>query len=218
MVSWESIDTVLLDMDGTLLDLRFDNRFWMDHLPEMYARQNGMELEKAKDRLFQAFTEKQGTLDWYCIDYWSERLQMDIPLLKQDLKHLIGPRPHAMEFLQALGESGKRRVLVTNAHPDSIEIKMLNSDLGNDLDRVLTSHDFGFPKEEQAFWQALRETEPFELANTLFIDDSKAVLESAHRFGIGFIRGILRPDSQGESRAGEHEFPMIDSFLDILPG
>ena len=27
MLAWDEIDTVLLDMDGTLLDLHFDNHF-----------------------------------------------------------------------------------------------------------------------------------------------------------------------------------------------
>ncbi|HBT55971.1 MAG TPA: haloacid dehalogenase, partial [Pseudomonas sp.] len=33
MLNWNAIDTVLLDMDGTLLDLHFDNHFWLEHMP-----------------------------------------------------------------------------------------------------------------------------------------------------------------------------------------
>ncbi len=36
MIDWDNIDTVLLDMDGTLLDLGFDNWFWQPHVPEQY--------------------------------------------------------------------------------------------------------------------------------------------------------------------------------------
>jgi FMN phosphatase YigB (HAD superfamily) len=45
---WEAIDTVLLDMDGTLLDLRFDNYFWMEFLPERYAERHGLTPEQAR--------------------------------------------------------------------------------------------------------------------------------------------------------------------------
>ncbi len=31
--AWSRIDVVCLDMDGTVLDLRFDNRFWLEMLP-----------------------------------------------------------------------------------------------------------------------------------------------------------------------------------------
>ena len=27
-IDWTQLDTILLDMDGTLLDLEFDNHFW----------------------------------------------------------------------------------------------------------------------------------------------------------------------------------------------
>ncbi|MDH3916294.1 MAG: haloacid dehalogenase, partial [Chromatiales bacterium] len=34
---WSTVDTVLLDMDGTLLDLRFDNYFWQELVPSRYG-------------------------------------------------------------------------------------------------------------------------------------------------------------------------------------
>ena len=37
MINWPQIDTVFLDMDGTLLDLHFDNHFWREHMPRRYA-------------------------------------------------------------------------------------------------------------------------------------------------------------------------------------
>ena len=39
---WPEIHTVLLDMDGTLLDLRFDNHFWRELVPERYAERHGL--------------------------------------------------------------------------------------------------------------------------------------------------------------------------------
>ena len=33
IIDWTRIDTILLDMDGTLLDLGFDNFFWREHVP-----------------------------------------------------------------------------------------------------------------------------------------------------------------------------------------
>ena len=42
---WENIETVLLDMDGTLLDLHFDNHFWLQHVPVCYAEKHGLSHE-----------------------------------------------------------------------------------------------------------------------------------------------------------------------------
>ena len=38
---WSRIDHVLLDLDGTLLDLDFDNHFWQTLVPACGARRVG---------------------------------------------------------------------------------------------------------------------------------------------------------------------------------
>ena len=47
-LNWNDIDTVLLDMDGTLLDRHFDDHFWLDHVPKRYADRYGMPLGTAR--------------------------------------------------------------------------------------------------------------------------------------------------------------------------
>src|SRR5690606_32097496 len=89
MVDWTKIDTVLLDMDGTLLDLYFDNYFWLEYLPVKYAAHHGCDIASATRFLTELSDSLHGTLDWYCIDYWTERLEMDVEALKLDVQHLI---------------------------------------------------------------------------------------------------------------------------------
>ncbi|MDA3785912.1 MAG: hypothetical protein PF568_03340 [Deltaproteobacteria bacterium] len=48
-IEWQKIDTVLLDMDGTLLDKHFDDYFWEEYVPEIYARQNKISILTAED-------------------------------------------------------------------------------------------------------------------------------------------------------------------------
>ncbi|MEJ2034453.1 MAG: hypothetical protein P8Y63_15790, partial [Deltaproteobacteria bacterium] len=54
-VNWGVIDTVLLDMDGTLLDKHFDDYFWLRFVPENYALKYGGSIEDAQDKLYAMF-------------------------------------------------------------------------------------------------------------------------------------------------------------------
>ncbi len=210
-IPWQHIETVFLDMDGTLLDLHFDNHFWQEHLPRRYAEKHGLSLEQAKARLVPRFRATEGTMDWYCLDYWSRTLDMDIVMLKEEVAHLIAIHPHVPPFLHALRRSGRRTVLVTNAHHKSLALKMKHTRLGEHLDAVICAHDLGLPKEAPKFWQRLQRIEPFTPAATLLIDDNLAALRSARAFGFRFLLALQTPDSRQPPRSTE-EFPAIRSF------
>ncbi len=216
LVDWDRIDTVLLDMDGTLLDLYFDNHFWLHHLPLVYARKNGLSDEHAKAELVSRFGREQGKLNWYCVDFWSAELDLDIGSIKHEIAELIRPRPGAMEFLQAIIDSGRRAWLVTNAHHKSLSLKLTRSPLSQYCERIICSHDFREPKESAAFWPALQARENFDAASALFIDDSESVLQAAHDFGIGQLLTIAQPDSQRSPRESL-QFPALNHFDDIMP-
>lgn len=212
---WQSIDTVLLDMDGTLLDLNFDNYFWLEHLPNRYAEQHGLESQHATDDLFRRFASKQGTLEWYCLDYWSRELQIDIVSLKREVAERIRARPKVKAFLRRLGELGKRRILITNAHPHSLQLKLSATRIEEQLDHIFSSHQFGWPKEHEDFWKKLRNEVNFDPQRTLFIDDSEVILESAQAFGIAHVLCVEQPDSELGPR-NNLRYPAIKHFSQIL--
>jgi len=216
MIDWNSIDTVLLDMDGTLLDLQFDNYFWMQHLPQVYAEKHQLSQADASAELHERFSGNQGTLDWYCLDHWSAQLGLDIPALKQELQHMVSLRPHVNEFLSRLHASHRDLVMVTNAHRKTLEIKMGQVDITGWFDRVVVSHDLAAPKEQQLFWQRLQELHPFDPQRTLLIDDTEQVLDSARDYGIAHLLTLLQPDSSRQKRI-DTRFPGIHHFDEIMP-
>jgi HAD superfamily hydrolase (TIGR01509 family) len=214
MIDWSQIDTVFLDMDGTLLDLHFDNHFWLEHVPRRYAESRGMDLELAREELMTRYRSVEGTLEWYCVDRWSRELGLDIALLKAEVDHLIAVHPHVMDFLEGLQRAGKRRVLVTNAHQKSIALKMERTPLRGHLERIVCSHDLGVAKENPDFWHRLRAIEPFDPQRTLFVDDSPTVLASASEYGFRWLLAILAPDStQPVRNAGE--LPAVRDFSEL---
>ena len=102
MVPWQDIDSVFLDMDGTLLDLHFDNFFWMQHLPRRYAQKHQISEEDSSLKLEKILSRDRGSLNWYSTDYWSEMLQIDVLELKHEVSHKVAIRPYCIDFLDAL--------------------------------------------------------------------------------------------------------------------
>ena len=216
MLDWGRIDSVLLDMDGTLLDLHFDNHFWQVYVPEKFAEQHGLSQTEAHDECFRRYNAKAGTLDWYCVDYWTEALNLDIALLKEELAHLIQIHPDVPEFLTGARAAGKRVVLVTNAHHKSLSLKMSRTGLAGYFDAIHSSHSFGIAKESPDFWAALRRVEPFDPARTLLADDSLPVLRSAAAYGILHLLAIRQPDTQLPAK-DTGDFPAIQRFSEVMP-
>jgi putative hydrolase of the HAD superfamily len=212
---WQRIDVVLLDMDGTLLDLRFDNYFWQVLVPQRFAMLHSLSEDMALAALKPRFAAKQGTLDWYCTDYWSRELGMDIAALKHEIREQVSFLPGAEKFLHELGRRRLRRILVTNAHQDSLGVKARQTGLFSHFDGVVSSHEYGAPKEHPAFWTRLQAEMRFDSARCLFVDDSLPVLRAARRHGIGQIFAISRPDSAAAHRSIE-EFPAVPAIIDLL--
>jgi putative hydrolase of the HAD superfamily len=214
-LDWDAIDSVFLDMDGTLLDLHFDNHFWLEHVPKRYAEQRGVSLDEAKSELLPRYRHIEGTLDWYCVDHWSRELGLDIALLKSEVEHLIAVHPHVIDFLDAIAARGKRRVLVTNAHQKSIEIKFQRTRLGGHLERVICAHELGLAKESPGFWARVAAIEPFDPERTLFVDDNLDVLRAARDYGFRWLLAVSAPDSRRPVRQVA-EFPAFARFSALL--
>lgn len=193
-------DTLMLDMDGTLLDLAFDNFVWLQLVPAAYARQRAISEARARRELYATMRRLRGTLDWYCLDYWSEILGLDIAALHRDVDHRIGYLPGAEAFLQEVAESDLRLLLVTNSHRTTLEIKNAVTNVTRFFDVIVTSHDLGHAKEDQPFWHQLQEQQEFDLSRTMFIDDNLAVLDSAATFGIRHLVAIEQPDTSAPSQ------------------
>ncbi|CAM3275281.1 MULTISPECIES: GMP/IMP nucleotidase [Pseudomonas] len=214
---WHAIDTVLLDMDGTLLDLHYDNHFWMEHLPQRYAELHGVTRAMAEMELQPLFERNAGQLQWYCLDFWSTELNIPVRELKLETAHLIALRADADTFLAAVKRAGKRVILITNAHRDSLSLKLERIELAPYFERLISSHDYGFPKENPQFWDALHADIHFDPARSLFIDDTLPILRSARDFGVGHLLAVKAPDSQ-KGPKDTAEFAAVDDYRDLIVG
>ncbi len=214
-LEWAEIETVFLDMDGTLMDLAFDNYFWHEYVPLMYSEHNGITEVEAKDKLLNMYYQQRGNLSWYCTDYWSEQLNLNIRQLKQQVAHKVSLFPLVAEFLCWLQANGKRSVLLTNAHMDSVDIKMEQTGIRAKFDRIITSHSYGHAKEHDPFWPLLAQDEKYQHHATLLIDDNVSVLQAAKRHGIKHLYSVFQPDTTLPVQDTQG-FSAIHGFHDIV--
>ncbi|MTH47719.1 GMP/IMP nucleotidase [Intestinirhabdus alba] len=215
-IAWREVDTVLLDMDGTLLDLAFDNYFWQTLVPEAWAAQQGISPQAARERIREQYHAVQHRLEWYCLDYWSERLGLDIRAMTTEMGPRAALREDTLPFLQALKACGKRRILLTNAHPHNLAVKLAHTGLASHLDLLLSTHTFGYPKEDRRLWHAVVEETGIAAQRTLFIDDSEPVLDAAARFGIRYCLGVANPDS-GLAEKPFARHPSLNDYRRLIP-
>ena len=216
MIDWDHIDTVLLDMDGTLLDLHYDNTLWNELLPARYGAAHDLSEDAARTHLFSHMHQHYGTLTFYCLDHWAEFTGLDIVALHEELVELVRYRPSAEHFLDWIRAQGKRALLVTNAHRDSLRVKNDRAAVVDRLDADVSCHDYGAPKESRDFWDALMAEHPFDPARTLLIDDNANVLQAAGEYGIRHLLTVAQPDLGRPARDGL-DYPAFNDFRELLP-
>ncbi len=215
-IDWNDIDTVLLDMDGTLLDRNFDDHFWLEHVPKRWAARNCRSLAEAKKHLYALFRSQENTLNWTDLDYWSDRLAMDIPLLKEEVRHLIAVHPFVIDFLLYLRHHGKAVWLVTNAHSKTLALKMRATAIGPYFDGIVSAHQVGLPKEDDNFWEALQTFVRYDPKRTMLGEDSETNLATADRYGIRHLIYVSRFSSAVHPKPSAR-YQSVEHFGQLIP-
>ncbi|MGA0938215.1 MAG: HAD-IA family hydrolase [Litorivicinaceae bacterium] len=215
-IDWRSIDDVLLDMDGTLLDLHYDATFWLNNVHSIVANLTGEPEHVIQERFHRELKKHEGTLAWYCTDYWADFFGIDLIEAKQQLAHLIRFRPHAEQFLNVLNSLPLRTLIATNAHPDVIQLKLNVVPLEDMVDGIVSSHQYGVAKEHPDFWRALFDQYAINPDRALFMDDSSKVLDAADRAGVREVVEIRHPNLSEPPRSTWKQG--IDDFDVLFPG
>lgn len=207
---------LMFDMDGTLLDLAFDDLIWNHELPKRHAETHQCTLEQSRATLYEFYQQHKHTLCWYSSSYWTAKVGVDVLKLQYDFKDKIRPRSGCFALLDFLKTEGYRCWLVTNADCAGLQLKLENIGLASYFEVMVSSQDIGYSKEYVEFWQILQSQHPFDPNNVILIDDTAPVLQGAEKFGIKTLITITQPSSDQVARNPlELAYPSINALTEL---
>lgn len=213
-----TLPIIMFDMDGTLLDLAFDDLIWNQQLPIRHAQTHQCTLEQSQKILGSFYQQHKHTLAWYSSKYWTEKVGVDVLQLQYDHCDRVNTRPGCIELLQQLQAQGYRCWLVTNADVASLTFKLKLMKIKDYFEVIVSSEQLAHAKEEQAFWQLLQQQHPFNPNEVVFVDDTAPVLDAAQKFGLQHLVTIIQPSSIQKPRdAAELNYPSIQVLTELLP-
>lgn len=215
MINWKLIDTIFLDMDGTLPDLYYDNFIWEIAIPQEYMKQRGIMLKQADLLIKKLIDKHRGTLNAYCLKYWSKLLNINLLNLHYKHRDKIKFRDGAEEFLNKLQKQNLNVFLVTNADDDNLKLKLSITCLNKHVKEIYSAHKLGYAKEQQEFWLKLQDKIQFSKNSSILIDDNKHVLSAAQKFGLGDLFLIDKPCSMTK-RINSAEYKIVKDFKQLF--
>ena len=84
MVKLNSTTAILSDLDGVILNIDYDIKFWESWLPEYISSQSSLTEDEAKAEILSKIDLQRGTLNFYDLNYWDDLLNLDcIEIIKE---------------------------------------------------------------------------------------------------------------------------------------
>jgi len=204
----------LIDLDGVILDTKYDNYFWQNYIPKIYAQRKNISNEDAVKITHGIFNYKRKSKDWYDIDYWSNILNIDIAEEKKKSENMerMSVIKGSLDTLKKLKDQGINLYLITNAHRKTLEIKLQKFPITKYFIYIICSHELSYIKEDIQFWHILKNKINVDLNKTVLIEDTYDNIVSAHHAGIDSLVYI----SKNIKPADNIEVLQINALSDIL--
>lgn len=217
-IIWQEKQHILFNLD-TLLDYSAEQYFWSELLPKAYSSRKQLSLEQAKLFIQSELAEQNGTLNFYCIDYWQAKLGVDVLLLQQQHASQLKFKPYAEKFLFYLdnlkSEHKFKMHVISNEHPKALDVKIRATGLDCFFDKIESSYSYGFLRESKEFWHKYLVNSKIATSSAILFDDNYTVLHNALTSGLKVVAvNKLMEQLDQNNLSGVTQ---IDNFGALLP-
>jgi putative hydrolase of the HAD superfamily len=212
MVKLNSTTAILSDLDGVILDLSYDIKFWELWLPEHVADQNNQSIEEAQEKIQAEIDAQRGTLNFYDLNYWDDLLDVDCMQIIKAKEERCSYLKGSNEALQKLSILKNPKHILTNGDPRVQEYKAEIQDFLKFFDSIFYSMHAGYPKEQKEFWALARHNLNLDFEDAIFIDDDFKVVTAAVKAGIKQVIWI----TPGKKRILQNGIGTFPSLKDLV--
>ena len=211
MVKLNSTTAILLDLDGVILNLDYDIKFWESWLPEHVASQSNQSLEKIKTKIQAEINTQRGTLNFYDLNYWDNLLSVDSLKILKEQEDKCSYLEGSFEALQRLSTLKNPMHILTNGDPRAQEYKAETQNFLEFFDSIFYSMHAGYPKEEKEFWALARHNLNLDFEDAIFIDDDFKITTAATKAGINQVIWI----TPGKNRILQNGIETFSSLAEL---
>ena len=212
MVKLNSTTAILSDLDGVILDLAYDIKFWELWLPEQVANQTNKSIEETKAEIKAEIDIQRGTLNFYDLNYWDDLLNVDCMQIFKEKTERCSYLRGSYEALQRLSTLKNPKYILTNGDPRIQDYKAETQNFLEFFDSIIYSMHVGYPKESKEFWALARHNLNLDFENTIFIDDDFKVVTAAAKAGIKQVAWI----TPGKNRILQNRVETFASLSDLV--
>ena len=197
MVKLNSTTAILSDLDGVILNIDYDIKFWESWLPEYIANQSSLTEEEAKAEILSKIDLQRGTLNFYDLNYWDDLLDLDCMEIIKEKEEKCSYLEGSYEALQRLSTLENPKYILTNGDPRIQEYKAESNDFLKFFDSIFYSMLVGYPKESREFWALASLIPALTAAVTTLKSSSINIASSKSRFKLCLAKAQNSLDSFG---------------------
>ena len=212
MVKLNSTTAILSDLDGVILDLNYDIKFWKSWLPEHVANQTNQSIEETQAEIQAEINKQRGTLNFYNLNYWDDLLNVDCMQIIKEKEEKCSYIEGSYESLQRLSTLENPKYILTNGDPRIQEYKAETNNFLEFFDSIFYSMHLGYPKESREFWALARHNLNLDFKDAIFIDDDFKVVTAAVKAGIKQVVWI----TEGKNRILQNGVETFPSLADLV--